>query len=84
MMFAMSTLPTVRITDDSGDGFRLINEDAFDPNEHERYEAGTPDPTDGAKSLAEEEDIDLSEVEGSGKKGRVTKADVDALVEDED
>jgi len=36
--------------------------------------------TDGAKALAEEEKVNLAEVEGTGKDGRITKSDVkDAL-----
>jgi len=34
------------------------------------------DATDGAKALAEKEGVDLSEVEGTGKEGRITKPDV--------
>jgi len=34
------------------------------------------DATNGAKQLAEAEDINLAEVEGTGKDGRITKADV--------
>ena len=41
----------------------------------------TPPPTKGAKALAEKEDVDLSEVEGSGKDGRITKPDVESHVE---
>ena len=48
----------------------------------DQYEpAETPDPTSGAKELAEEEGIDLSEIEGTGKNGRVTKSDVKAALE---
>lgn len=43
------------------------------------------DATEAAVELAEELDIDLSEVEGSGIDGRITKPDVEALlVDDED
>lgn len=42
------------------------------------------DATEAAVALAEEADVDLSEVEGSGKDGRVVKSDVEAaLAEDE-
>lgn len=39
--------------------------------------------TDGAKSLAEEQGIDISGIEGSGKEGQVTKADVEAALSEE-
>ncbi len=43
------------------------------------------DATDAALELAEELGVDLSEVEGSGIDGRITKPDVEALlVDDED
>ncbi len=43
------------------------------------------DATDAALELAEELGVDLSEVEGSGIDGRITKPDVEAfLVEEED
>jgi pyruvate/2-oxoglutarate dehydrogenase complex dihydrolipoamide acyltransferase (E2) component len=38
--------------------------------------------TDGAKKLAAEHNIDLDNVEGSGKDGRVTKEDVEAAIEE--
>lgn len=38
------------------------------------------DATDGAKELAEEEDVDLSQVQGSGAEGRVTKGDVEDFI----
>lgn len=41
------------------------------------------DATDGARELAEEEGVDLSEVEGTGEEGRVTKDDVKAYLADE-
>lgn len=37
--------------------------------------------TDAAKELAEKEKVDLAKVQGSGKSGRVTKADVEAATE---
>lgn len=37
-----------------------------------------PDATEGAHQLAAERGIDLSQVEGSGKDGRITQADVEA------
>ena len=47
----------------------------------ERVVAYTPDATLGAQKLAEKHDIDLANVEGTGEKGRVIKADVQAIVE---
>lgn len=35
------------------------------------------DATDGAKELADEEGVDLSQVQGTGKDGRITKEDVE-------
>ena len=44
-------------------------------------EAGdAPEATPAAEALAEEEDIDLSEVEGSGAEGRIIKSDVEAAL----
>jgi len=37
--------------------------------------------TKGAIELAEEHDIDLTTVEGSGKDGQITKPDVEALID---
>ena len=37
--------------------------------------------TDAAKEVAKKKKVDLKEVEGSGKDGRVTKADVEAATE---
>jgi len=60
-----------------------IAEDA--PGSKTGEEANTPpaadssaDATDGAKELAAERGIDLSEVEGTGADGRITKSDVEA------
>lgn len=38
------------------------------------------DATDGAKELAEEENVDLSQVEGTGADGRITKGDVESYI----
>lgn len=38
------------------------------------------DATDSARQLAEENGIDLSEVEGSGDNGRILKSDVEAVI----
>lgn len=43
---------------------------------------GTPDATPAAAELAEEEGVDLEDVEGTGKEGRITKADVEAAADD--
>ena len=43
---------------------------------------GDVEATDAAKELADEKGIDLSEVEGTGKDGKVTKADVEAADKD--
>lgn len=42
------------------------------------------DATDGAEEFAAENDVDLADVEGTGKDGRVTKADVEKFVSDRD
>ena len=42
----------------------------------------TTDATPAAEALAAEEGVDLSEVEGTGKDGKVTKPDVQALLDD--
>jgi len=38
--------------------------------------------TDAARELAEEHNIDISEVEGTGKDGNILKSDIEALIED--
>jgi len=41
-------------------------------------ESSSPDATDSARELAAERGIDLSDVEGTGADGRITKSDVEA------
>lgn len=48
--------------------------------EGEELEAEGPGATDKARALAEEHEIDLSEIEGSGVGGRVTLFDVEAAI----
>lgn len=42
------------------------------------------DATDGARELARGEKVDLSEVEGTGEDGRVTKADVESYLAEQE
>lgn len=41
------------------------------------YEAGAVDATPAAEELASKEGVDLTQVEGTGAEGRVTKSDVE-------
>jgi len=43
----------------------------------EETTAVNPNVTEGARKAAEEAGVDLAEIEGSGAKGQVTKADVE-------
>lgn len=43
-----------------------------------RVEPRAVDATDAAEELADEHGIDLSEIEGSGKGGRILKGDIEA------
>lgn len=47
----------------------------------EEFNQGLIDATRGAKELAEQFGIDLSTIAGSGLDGRITKADVEAVME---
>ena len=84
----MAQRSTVKIVPDAdfSTEFVRVPAEEFDPEKHERYDpdedsaSGEVDATDAARALADEEDIDLTGLEGSGKDGRITKADVkDAL-----
>lgn len=81
----MARRETVKIVPDAEfttDYVRIPAED-FDPEEHERYDSEASadvDATSGAEELAEEEGVDLSALEGSGKDGRITKADVKSAI----
>ena len=81
----MAELATIKVADDRfRRGFRLINAEDFDEEVHTRYEAEAPgeepDATDAAAELADEANLDLSTIEGTGKNGRILKSDVtDAL-----
>lgn len=46
-------------------------------------EEGSVDATPDAEALAEEHGILLSEIEGSGKDGRILKSDVQAVIDEE-
>lgn len=83
----MAEVPTVRVVNPSSpDEFLVINESDYDAAEHTLWEDRTEavDATPSAEALAVEHGIDLAEVEGTGKGGRVLKSDVAALVEDEE
>lgn len=45
-------------------------------------DSGDVEATPAAKELADEKGVDLSEVDGSGAGGKITKADVEAKLED--
>lgn len=51
-----------------------------DLNGHQENRLNEIDATDSAKELADEAGVDLGDVEGTGKDGRVTKGDVEAYV----
>lgn len=62
-----------------GCGGELQDIDVFEAHECENYRSGPEfDVTSAAEELAEDEGVDLSEVEGSGQGGRITKADVES------
>lgn len=70
--------------------FVEINEEDFDPEKHELYAAKaaiTPpaavvDYSEAVKKLAEEHNLDLSQIKGSGKNGTVTVKDVKGFMKD--
>ncbi|WP_103021467.1 E3 binding domain-containing protein [Salinibacter altiplanensis] len=80
----MARRDTIKIVPDAdfSTEFVRIPAEEFDPEKHERYDpdggssSTEVDATDGARALAGEEDVDLTSIEGSGKDGRITKADV--------
>lgn len=55
-----------------------------DDEEPEEEEDNTPEPSAAAVELAEEHDIDLSEVQGSGADGRIVVYDVQAVIDDDE
>jgi pyruvate/2-oxoglutarate dehydrogenase complex dihydrolipoamide acyltransferase (E2) component len=84
----MARISTVKIEDDSERGFRRINERDFDEDQHMLYEEdasdeASVDATDAARELAEEKDVDLSALTGSGEDGRVLLSDVEDANSDE-
>jgi len=48
-----------------------------DVMESPAFDAG-PDATDAARELADAEDVDLSDVDGTGERGRILKSDVES------
>lgn len=50
--------------------------------EDKQEEPKAVEPTDAAKALAEEHNIDLNDVEGTGQDGRITKDDVLKAIND--
>jgi pyruvate/2-oxoglutarate dehydrogenase complex dihydrolipoamide acyltransferase (E2) component len=82
----MARRETVKIVADAdfSTDYRRIPAEEFDPDEHERFDPNAKlaevDVTSGAEELAEAEGVDLSALEGSGKDGRITKADVKSAI----
>lgn len=37
-------IPTIKVQADTPEGYTIINEDDFDPNQHQRYEDAPPSP----------------------------------------
>ena len=78
----------------SPDGAEAPKEEGEEPSEvmggadgplpPEEPEANTPEATDAAVELAAEKGVDLSEVEGTGVDGKVTKPDVEAALENDE
>lgn len=88
LLVGMAVLPTVRIQSPRQKGdYAIINERDFDPKVHKRWEPGKEpekppefNATPDAVALAEEHNIDLAKVTGTGKDGRILKSDVEALL----
>lgn len=78
----MSKLETVFIK--HGGGRQRINAADFDDVEHELWVEHSPDATDAAAALADQEGIDLAGVTGTGSGGRITKGDVEAFLHGEE
>jgi len=74
-------IPTIRVVnEDSRLGYRIIREADYDPDVHEKWydkPASDVNATSGAADLASEEGVDLADVTGTGKDGRITKGDVE-------
>lgn len=51
--------------------------------EHTEAEDDTPNATAGAIEAADELGIELADIEGTGKDGKITKADVEAAAKEE-
>lgn len=65
------------------DGEIEADPDVFERHHCENYRDRSLDITPAAEALAEDEEIDLTSVEGSGKDGRITKADVASASQEE-
>lgn len=62
--------------------FRLIETSTSEESAPDASEDQLPNVTVGAMELAESSGIDITTVQGTGKGGTVTKADVQAAIED--
>jgi hypothetical protein len=57
--------------------------DEAKPSEDQQPYDETPPPTDAALELMQEQDFQDSEVDGTGKNGRITKSDVQEVIEEQ-